>query len=284
MGGSLAKKLKRIGGYQVYGCDKREDAVDLAYNDGVIQEKFANAVEMAPFCDILVICTPIRSITRSAVNVVNLLPAGAWVTDLGSTKDWLVGNISPIFNDRNVKYFPAHPMCGSEKQGYENSSAELYDDSAVVLCHSAEMSLVDPEAYFSPAVKFWSKICRSVVIMDSSAHDQVVSLTSHLPHLLASIISDYVWSEVKKKNESGSLHLLGRGFIDSTRIASGDPNVWVDILLTNKDNLICAIKNVCEKLNEVSEALKSSNIGVVRNALECGVESRREILSLKGIE
>ena len=155
---------------------------------------------------------------------------GHVVSDVASVKEPVTKALTKALRNR-CDYVPAHPMAGSEKSGAEAARADLFAGAVTLVCPE----FAEDAASIQLVTAFWEELGTRVVPVSVAAHDQMVAAMSHLPHLVAALLVRHVAS-----TNSAAFDLCGPGFRDSTRIASGAPEFWADILLSNSD----AINNI----------------------------------------
>jgi prephenate dehydrogenase len=169
-----------------------------------------------------------------------LVTSGQVVSDVASVKEPVTKALAMALRNR-CDYVPAHPMAGSEKSGAEAARADLFVGAVTLVCPE----LAGDMASVQLVKGFWEELGTRVVLASVAAHDQMVAAMSHLPHLIAALLVRHVAA-----TNSAALELSGPGFRDSTRIASGAPELWTDILLSNSDAVkqqLLAFKDLLEE-------------------------------------
>jgi len=186
------------------------------------------------------------------------------VSDTGSTKKAIVNELSPLI----PKFVGAHPMAGSHKKGIKFASEELFKNCILVLTPTENTDKKSKEII----KRLWKKMGANVIEIDPEIHDSLVSLSSHIPHIASNILVELIGS--KKE----AFPLISSGFRDMTRLSLGDPYLWKDIFLTNKENIIkgldeigkiivkwkCLMNNeemLIEKLKEINKIAMEVNYG-----------------------
>ena len=283
MGGSLAGALRaaRFEG-RIVACSGNPDSIGEALARRWIDEGFEHgrddAARAAQGCDLLVMCAPIRHILDDVRAALPGLTPGVVITDVGSTKATLVSGIAGILSEakKTAYYVPSHPMCGSEKSGFAAARADLYQGANCVVCDDPG---VDPKALDLVAT-FWRALGCQVVPMGSTDHDRWVTKTSHLPHMVASVLADTVGEG--DDLPPGLLALVGGGFRDTTRVAEGSPAVWSEIAATNLDNLLQSMDaftgNMRRFRDALAKAAKDNNWSEVERLLDRGADRRRRLM------
>ncbi len=223
IGGSIALAALR-GGYRVYLYDRlaTEKLVGSKFRPGLVMDDLE---ELTSRSRLIILATPIAALARIGAVLGELVRPGQVVSDVASVKAPVTKALMKALRNR-CDYVPAHPMAGSEKSGAEAARADLFAGAVTLVCpefagDTASVQLVK---------SFWEELGTRVVFASVSGHDQMVAAMSHLPHLIAALLVRHVAT-----TNSAALELCGPGFRDSTRIASGAPGLWADILLSNSE-------------------------------------------------
>ncbi len=245
LGGSIALAARRAGGFRISLWARRQEAVDEALAMGIADVVSVDLAEVVGDADLVVLCVPVGAMPKLAREVVNLIGTQTIVTDVGSVKGIPVEALSSIFSSCG-RFVGSHPMAGSEKTGIQVARANLFDDA---VCFLTADALSTPEAVRELRT-FWESLGSRVVETSPSSHDEMVALISHLPHLLAATLMQTVVGENPQ-----AIELCGGGFRDSTRIASGSPVMWAEILRTNRDAVRKAAEAMMKKLESVISVL-----------------------------
>jgi len=268
LGGSLALAIKqRQLAARVHAFVRREASVaegrkleiaDLVTTD--IQE----AVEGA---EMVVLCTPLSQMAGRAADLRPFLKPGAVVTDVGSVKGTVVRELEPIIRQGRGEFVGSHPMAGSEKTGAAAARADLFQNAVCLVTPGARTSA---EAV-ATVESFWQAVGAWPVRMSAEAHDDLVSRSSHLPHVVAAELANYVLSPAHPKEQA---LVCATGFRDTTRIASGSPEMWRDIALTNRRNLSRALGAFIGDLRKLQRALKNADAKVISKFFERAKQRR----------
>jgi len=257
MGGSLALAVKqgRLA-LEIHAFVRRSasvtEATKLAMAD-VITQDLKEAVHEA---DLVVLCTPLSQMRALTEQMRPYLKPGAIVTDVGSVKGSVVQELEPIVHAAQAHFVGSHPMAGSEKTGLAAARADLF--------HNA-VCLVTPGAYASAAAvvavqDFWKAVGGCPIRMTPELHDDLVSRSSHLPHVVAAELANYVLSPAHPKEQA---LVCANGFRDTTRIAAGSAEMWRDIALANRKNLARVLGVFIEDLQEFQLALERGDVQAV---------------------
>lgn len=245
IGGSLGLAIKRRGlAERVIGIGRREESLKKALASGAVDEITLNMKDVVEKADFVIVSTPVKTIPSIVREISTILPEGAIITDVGSTKAWLVIEIGKTL-PQGISFIGGHPLTGSEKNGVEAAREDLFVDSVCVLTPD-EKTL--PEALKSVSY-FWESVGARVIVMSPDRHDFFVAATSHLPHLVAAAMVSLI--EALEEKKEGFLPLIATGFKDTTRIALSSSKMWKDICLTNGENIASMIEKLQNLLEEV---------------------------------
>jgi prephenate dehydrogenase len=273
MGASLSLALKKRGfSGAVHAYARRDETREQALVSGVADAVFDNPADAVRAADVVVICVPIWTIAKLAEEIVPALKSGAVVTDVGSTKTELLKTMEPLFAGSEAFFVGSHPIAGSEKTGIEAGHADLYDGRLTVVCPTDET----PEAAKLMVENLWKATGSEVVDMSPGQHDAMLASTSHLPHMVAAALA----RSVADGNPGGKADFCGTGFKDTTRVASGSADMWVDIIDTNRAALEAELDRFHEELQGLIKILRSGNGDDIRKWLEDAAADRDEILKL----
>ncbi len=254
LGGSLAAAIKaRNLADCVVGIGRNVHRLKAAQDAGLI-DTFATEATAVADAELIVLCTPVEHIVRELSEFATHCRPGALITDVGSVKRSIVAagdRLSP-----GIHFIGAHPLAGSEKQGFEHADASLFERRLCVLTPSANT----PEAAVNQVRAFWSAVGMKTRIMSPEGHDEALAVTSHLPHLTAAVLAGSLPAEYRD--------LTGTGFRDTTRIAAGDPELWVQILLSNDDFLAASLDRIRQHLQEFQSAVQRRDANALRVLLQ----------------
>ena len=198
----------------------------------------------------MIVCTPVGACEAVAKAIAPALSAGAIVTDVGSVKSSIVRQMQPHLPD-NVHFVPGHPIAGTEESGPDAGFAELFVNRWCIL--------TPPEGTDAAAIetlkKFWTALGSNVETMDAHHHDQVLAITSHLPHLIAYNIVGTA-SDLEMVKDSEVIKYSAGGFRDFTRLAASDPTMWRDVFLHNKEAALEMLGRFTEDLTALQRAIR----------------------------
>ncbi|HZL34977.1 MAG TPA: prephenate dehydrogenase [Tepidisphaeraceae bacterium] len=256
LGGSIGLAVRqRLNGCAVVGYGHRRATLDAALTSGALDEGYEQLAPAVRGADLVILCTPVGLFRPLLAELAPLLSPGTLVTDVGSTKRTVVTAAEELLSPQ-VHFVGSHPMAGSEKRGVEFARADLYDGA---LCILTPTSRTDADA-LSRIEQFWEILGMRTCRISPEAHDRQLSDVSHLPHALAAALI--------AMQEPDSMALAGKGFHDMTRIAGGDPTLWRDIFLDNRDNLCASIDRLRAQLADLSLLLEPDKADALRQWLE----------------
>jgi len=184
LGGSIAKRLTRIGARSVFGIARRTEVLQAACDADILEAGSDNPAEILPVVDLTVICLPLTASVAFIKQHAKSFRAGSLVTDVGSVKGSVVREVRDLLFNQGVYFIGSHPMAGSEKSGLEHSDADLYQDRIVFLTPTEDD---EPEAVELLRI-FWDQMGAQVYELPANRHDAAVSRASHVPHLLSSVL------------------------------------------------------------------------------------------------
>lgn len=275
MGGSLGLGLRATGFRgRIAGYARRAETRTRALQLKAVDEVFEEPVRAVQDADLAVFCVPILAIPDLVGECRGGLKAGCLLTDVGSTKQELTERIAGVLKGTNATYVGSHPMAGSEQQGLEGAREDLYEGAAVI---------VTPEPGQEAAVEdikgFWRRLGCCVLVMPPAEHDRLVARTSHLPHLAAALVA----AAVGRDGDPAVIGALcGPGFRDTTRVADGSPEVWHDILHSNRAPVMAELGAFEEQLRHLRGLLERGDFDGLQKYLENCRGRRRALLKHQG--
>jgi prephenate dehydrogenase len=269
IGGSLAKVLrtKNLAG-RIIGAGRSRTTLELALKIGVIDgmgQGSAHAVEEA---DLVVLASPVGTFEAIVREIAPHLRPGAILTDVGSVKGALIRQIEDILPP-HVQYVPAHPIAGREKSGVAESTETLFEGRRCILTPTAR---TDRKALESVR-DMWTAAGAAVTVMDADLHDRVFAAVSHLPHVAAFAMMSAVAD--LNTGTRDYLQFSGAGFRDFTRIAASSPEMWRDICLMNRDNLVQMIDRYVFSLNRFKRDIAAGDGTRLEKHLKLASDVRR---------
>ena len=265
IGGSVAAAVKqRCAATRVTGIGRNQKRLLAAQNSGLIDD-WAHAIsDISVESDaIVVVCLPVDLIPQAVLDAAAATPLGVLLTDAGSVKQSIQAQInrSPQAAERFVG---AHPIAGSEQNGHEFADADLFVDKACIVT-SGHIN----EELTNRCCQFWKRLGASVTKLTTQEHDRALALTSHLPHIMAAVTADCV--------QQSDSEYVGSGFLDTTRVAAGDAQLWQQILCGNRTQVVQAIAQANDRLDRLATALQNEDDQSVTEFLEQAARIRRAL-------
>ncbi|MDD5659022.1 MAG: prephenate dehydrogenase [Actinomycetota bacterium] len=249
IGGSLALSLKKLNSdFIITGYDSLSESMNIALYRKIIDEAAKDYKDAVKKADLVIIATPVRLILEVANNIKESLKSRTIITDVGSAKENIVENMNKILPE-DVIFIGGHPMAGSENDGVLSARHDLFMNVFYILTptdNTKTEALVTLHTLFT-------KIGAKVITISPKDHDKVVSLISHLPHILSTNLVALV--DDKQKELNNLFKLCAGGFRDMTRIAASNPKMWIDISFENKKEIINALEGYIAYLNRFKENL-----------------------------
>ena len=269
LGGSLAKALKEYTEYEVVGYARRQEVCDAAIQDGVVKAAWTEVEPLIKNSDIIVFSLPPDTNARLFTETAHLFRPGQVVTDVSSAKENFVRAVYESIPKGTV-FVSVHPMAGSEKGGYEVSHKNLFKGMGWIVLED-KASDVYSEEVAQELADMGRALGSRIEFVDIYAHDAYLAMVSHMPHLLASILT-----QVSGGDELGDLRmkLSAGGFRDCTRVAGGLPSMWREIIYGNRHNVIEGLTQIESEIEHVKAILSQDDEG---QALESYLERSREI-------
>ena len=265
MGGSFALALKKAGLVKrVVGYSKSPSTTDRARQMGVIDVEAPSALLAVAGADIVLVAVPVSATEATLKAIKHLVTPQMLVMDVGSTKADVV---QAALRDQVGSFVPAHPITGREVAGVEHADAELYYGRQVILTPT-ERTLT---AQLLQAQEVWQAIGCRVSSMSPESHDTAFAAVSHLPHLLAFAMMNSLTGQPEGDE---FLSLAGPGFRDFTRIAAGEPKMWRDIMLANREELLAQSKVFQQALAQLEQAIANGNSQALEDMLTLASETR----------
>jgi len=253
IGGSLARVLKsqRVVG-EVIGVGRTPEALQHAVDLGVIDRFEITIGACVDGADVVVIATPLGAMPGLFAEMASRLSAHTVVTDVGSVKRAPVEAARATLGNRFTRYVPAHPVAGTEQSGVAASFKELFEGHKVILTPLVD---TDPDA-IRIVTDLWTIAGAKTITMTVSEHDRILATTSHLPHMLAYALVEFVAGQQAAEQH---FNLAAGGFYDFTRIASSDPVMWRDICLSNSDELTAKLREFSRHLDRLTNSIERAD-------------------------
>ena len=253
IGASLALALKQARAVNhVVGCGRNQLNLQKGMDLGVIDSYTASIAEAASSADVVVLATPLGAMKQVFEQIADIISEYTVITDTGSAKGSVIKVAQTVLGDKISQFVPGHPIAGAEKSGVEAGLADLYQNRRVII---TPLESTDPEA-IAKIESMWQACGASIEYLGVEHHDKVLAATSHLPHMLAYGLVNYL-SGLNDHDEI--FRYAAGGFRDFTRIASSDPVMWRDVCISNGEALLTLIEGYKNELDQVSVAIRDGD-------------------------
>ena len=268
IGASVALAAKRAGRTEVFGYDPETQALAAAAERGAVDRSAESLTEAVAEADLAVVAAPVAQLASQVQAVLEASPEGCTVTDVGSTK---VAVCAAALG--SARFVGGHPVCGSEARGAEHASAELFDGATWFL---TPLAATDASRY-RLVHGFVTSLGATPVAVDPVAHDRLVALTSHLPHVLANLLVNQAGANRIDGHEP--LAAAGGSLRDMTRVAGANPRIWIDIFLDNAGPVREALGEHRKQLDRLEQALESGDAGFLAKWIGEAAGNRERMLA-----
>jgi prephenate dehydrogenase len=268
MGGSFALAMKRAGLVKrVVGYSKSPSTTDLARQMGVIDIEAPSALLAVSGADIVLIAVPVAATEATFKAIKHLVTPDMLIMDVGSTKRDVVDAGRRGLREHIGSFVPAHPITGKEVSGVAHADADLYAGRQVIVTPIERTLTVQ----LQKAVDLWTALGCRVLQMSPEQHDAAFAAVSHLPHLISFALMNAIAGQPLGQDY---LQLAGPGFRDFTRIAASDPQVWRDILVSNREELLAQSKIFQRNLNALELMISNGYAEALEGLLQQASETR----------
>jgi prephenate dehydrogenase len=250
IGGSFAAGLKQSNQVNtIVGYGRNKANLIKAQELMVIDEYSLDISEALKDVDLVLIATPVNSFKAILEMIKPYITEQVIVTDVGSTKASVINIAKQVFGHMPKNFIPAHPIAGKEQSGVEAAQADLFNNKRVIITPEDNSNALS----VSVVSALWQSVGAKVEVMDADKHDDLLAMTSHLPHMLAFSLMDYLMS-----SNPDACHYAAGGFKDFSRIASSDAVMWRDICINNPDQIIKHIEGYQDSLSSIAHLIKNN--------------------------
>jgi len=268
LGGSLGLALRRRKlAKEIAGYVRREASIKECERAGATDFATTDLLAAVSDADLIVLCTPLAQMRSLVKQMLPALKRGAIVTDVGSVKGSVVKDVEALIAKAGAYFVGSHPMAGGEKQGVLAARADLFE---CAICVVTPTKHTNPTA-LRKVEQLWKDVDARLLRTTPDAHDALVSRSSHLPHLMAAVLANLVLDPKLPKEQA---LLCATGFRDTTRIASGSPEMWRDIAMTNSKHLARALDSLISELGKFRSALKRGDAKAIAKFFETAKQRR----------
>lgn len=226
------------------------DHRELAEQLGLVDRAYADNADAVQGADLVILCTPPGVMGVVAAEIGSALQDGAIVSDVGSVKQKVMEAVSPHLPD-GAHFVPAHPIAGTENSGPAAGFGSLFQNRWCIITPNGHAN----ERAVARVRSFWEAMGADVEVMDAAHHDQVLAITSHIPHLIAYNIVGTA-DDLEAVTKSEVIKFSAAGFRDFTRIAASDPTMWRDVFLNNREAVLEMLGRFSEDLTALQKAIR----------------------------
>ncbi|MFM2295447.1 MAG: hypothetical protein RLZZ350_1860 [Verrucomicrobiota bacterium] len=268
LGGSLGLAARRgkLAG-EIAGYVRRAASVKDCERAGVTDYATTDLLAAVSDADLVVLCTPLAQMKPLVKQLLPALKRGAIVTDVGSVKGSVVKDLETLITKAGVHFVGSHPMAGAEKMGVLASRADLFKGATCAVTATKQTNATA----LKRVEKFWQAVGCRVLKLSPEQHDLLVSRSSHLPHVVAATLASHVLNPSAPKSQAA---LCATGFRDTTRIASGSPEMWRDIALANRKNISKSVTAFIGELQKLQRALAKQDTKAIAKFFETAKQRR----------
>jgi len=273
IGSSLARAIKKNGLSSKIVSSNRSDFVNKKVIElKIVDDSSPDTKKMADGSDLIIIATPLSSYESVILKIKDSLKNGTILTDVGSVKENVISLVEKAVPE-NVSWISSHPIAGTEESGPEAGFLELFKNRWCILTPSKKAKEKDINILKS----FWKKIGSKVDVMDAKQHDYILSITSHIPHLVAyNIVNTSI--NIQEEKQSAIIKYSAGGLRDFTRIAASNPIMWRDIFIQNKTNTSKEIEKFIANLEDLKNAIENEDGKKLEEIFSKTKKIRKEII------
>ncbi len=262
----LAIKEKGLAGL-IYGFGRNEENLKKARERGIIDQYSMEIKEVCSGADLIVLATPVGVFVEMVKRIIPYLKDGSILIDVGSVKGRLVYEIESMM-PQGVHYLGTHPIAGSDKSGIDNARAELFKGARCIITPTEKT----PEEVSKRVSHLWRELGCQIEFMDPYKHDEIYAAVSHFPHVVA-----YEIMKTIGDIDSEYIRYAGQGFRDTTRIALSSPELWRDIVIYNKENILKLLDLFSKNLEDIKRRLRENDADAIKEEFARAQELRKRI-------
>jgi len=273
LGGSLGLAIKRWKlARQTAGFVRRRVSLKDCEQAGALDFATTDLPAAVWDADLIILCPPLAQMRPVMERILPALKRGAIVTDVGSVKTSVIRELESLVARAGAHFVGSHPMAGAEKTGVASARADLFERTVCVLTPTRRTN----RAALKKVKQFWAAVGSHVLKLKPEVHDALVSRSSHLPHVIAATLAGHVLDPARPKQQAA---LCANGFRDTTRIASGSPEMWRDIALANRKNLVRSLDAFAAELRQVRHLVGRGDARAIAKFFETAKRRRDDWLT-----
>jgi prephenate dehydrogenase len=266
LGGSILHDAMRLGVPSVRAYARRLEVCQEIDRLSLAHMATTDLARAVHGVSLIVLASPVGAYPQLVQSLLRCpLADDVLITDVGSVKGMVLATAGKLCRAAGRTFIGSHPMAGSEAKGLLSSKARLFEQAACILTPEVDT----PPAALQRLTQFWTALGCSVSTMDGARHDEVVARISHMPHLAAVAVTLAALGE-----DTGIAQFAAGGLRDTTRVASGDPDMWREILLENRPAVLAAGRDLQRKLAELLDLLEAEQEMPLMQALETAKKLR----------
>ncbi|WP_429162727.1 prephenate dehydrogenase [Desulfitispora alkaliphila] len=264
LGGSLAMAIRELNPENIWGVDTSSDALDYATDAGIIDKGFVDPKFPLKRSDLVLVCVYPEAVNDFLLKHTEDFKENAIITDIAGVKT-SIAEFAEMFPRDDVDIICGHPMAGNEQCGVRSATAEIFKDASYILTPLKRNKAENLE--------FMEKLVRnigfeSVKVATPYEHDRIIALTSQIPHIMAVALVNSAFEDVDLRP------FVGGSYRDSTRVAKINSELWTQLIMENRENVLGAIDLVQENLNEMREAISGGDSSKLSENLQCARQRR----------
>lgn len=249
---------------EVVGLSRRPSTLRAARRRGAIDVGTTHLRQAVAEAGLVVLATPVGTIAPLAKQAARFMAQSSILTDVGSSKAAIVRALERTL-PRHIPFIGAHPLAGSEQRGIEAARVDLFDGALCVLTATERTN----RKALAAVCDLWRRLVLRIIVMEPERHDRLLAAVSHLPHALAFCLVE--------ATDDGAMAVAPRSFLDATRVAKSDPDLWDDILLSNRQELLTAMERFDRTWRGLRTQLARGNRQALRRLL-ARAKSKRDAL------
>jgi prephenate dehydrogenase len=268
MGASFAMALRAAGHRgQISGVSRSEATRDKALARGIVDTAYTELAPAVRDADVVVLCTPVRLLIEQITELGALCKDGAIITDMGSTKSAIIAAMDVL--PARLRAIGSHPMCGKETAGIDVADAAIYQNAPWILTRSARTD----DGTYTTVAELAARVGAKTRDIPVEQHDALLAFASHLPYVLSASMVHA--TDLFGDNQPDVWNVMAGGYRDTSRVAASDITMWLDILLTNPERILGAIRDLQFTLDQFSALLERRDEPGLKAMLTRAANARR---------